>query len=196
MQKAMFLLESYKKGILSELDAGYILTVNVPNVDDVQRKLDPYRIEMVSYNGMKSIHPIEGGLKFISTGRKFLCLIEPVNYPGYFVEPAMRSKRSTENIPFRFKECNIYLTFDNKFRILMPDKPVMCYDSFTIEFPSVGDICVLYFIFNDNIDDVVLPYIGNNFEMILKSVVNLKSYIAHQISKDFMQTVKQFHGSV
>jgi hypothetical protein len=193
MQKAMFLLESYKKGILSELDAGYILTVNVPDVDDIQRKLDPYRIEMVSYSGVKSIHPIEGGLKFISSGKKILCLIEPVNYLRSYVEPSLRSTRATENIPFRFKECNIFLTTDNKFRILMPNKPVECYDSFTVEFPSKGDICVLYFIFNDNIDDVVLPYIGKNVEMILKSVVNLKSFSAQKISKDFLRNVKQFH---
>ena len=147
MQKAMFLMESYKKGILAELDAGYIFTLNVPDVNNIQRKLDPYRMEMVSYSGVKSIHPVNGGLKFISSGRKILCLIEPSNYPRNYIEPSFRSNKTTENIPFRFKECDIYFTNDNRHRVLLPSKPIECYDSFTVEFPNKGDICILYFIF-------------------------------------------------
>jgi hypothetical protein len=192
MQKAMFLLESYKKGILSEVDAGYILTVNCPDVEDIQRKLDPYRMEMISYSGVKSINPIEGGVKFTSSGRKILCLIEPTNYPKNYIEPSFRSSKTTEHIPFRFKECDIYFTNNEKHRVILPGKPIECYDSFTVEFPSKGDICVLYFIFDENINDVVLPYIGANVELILRNVVNLRTVEAHRISRDFLNNVKRF----
>jgi hypothetical protein len=193
MQKAMFLLESYKKGILAELDAGYILTVNVPDYNDIERKLDPYRMEMVSYSGVKSIHQLNGGLKFISSGRKIFCLIEPANYPKNYVEPSFRSQKTTEHIPFRFKECDIYFTGENKYRVLLPSKPVECYDSFTVEFPLKGDICVLYFIFNDNVNEIVLPYIGKNVELILKNVVKLPTIEAKKISNDFLLNVRKFH---
>ena len=188
----MFLLESYKKGILAELDAGYILTLKVPDLSNIDRKLDPYRIEMISYSGVKSIREIENGLEFQSAGTKIMCLIEPANYPKNYVEPSMRSETATEHIPFRFRECEIYFTNDSKYRILMPKSPVECIDSFTVEFPSKGDICVLYFIFNENIDGVVLPYIGENLEMVLKSIAGLQNKEAKKISKNFILNVKRY----
>jgi hypothetical protein len=188
----MFLLESYNKGVLAELDAGYILTVNVPDMNDIQRKLDPYRMEMISYSGVKALHPLEGGVKFVSSGRKILCLIEPVNYPNNYIEPAFRSSKTTEHIPFRFKECDVYFTSDNRHRVVLPAQPVECYDSFTVEFPVKGDICVLYFAFHENINEVVLPYIGKNVELILKNVVNLRATSAQRISRDFIRNVKRF----
>ncbi|MBU8912758.1 MAG: hypothetical protein KOO61_01960 [Spirochaetales bacterium] len=196
MQKAMFLTESYRKGILSEIDAGYILTVNVPDMTHIQRKFDPYRIEMVSYSGVRSIHPVEGGLKFNSAGMKILCMVEPTNYPGRHIEPAFRSTKTTGHMPFRLKECEITLTSNDKFRVLLPNKPIECIDSFTIEFPRKGDVSVLYFIFNDNINEVVLPYIAQNVGNILRSIVNLPTAEATRISRDFLSNVERFQVPV
>lgn len=195
MQKAMFLMESYRKGILAELDAGYILTVNVPDLEDIQHKLNPYRFEMVAYSGVKAIRPLGEGLEFLSSGRKILCLVEPANYPRKHVEPAFRSARTTEHIPFRFKECNTYYTRDNRYRVLLPTKPIECYDSFTVEFPRKGDMCILYFIFDENVNDVVLPYIGTNLEQILKNLVNLQGDQARRVSKDFLLNIQRFQLS-
>ena len=195
MQKAMFLMESYRKGILAELDAGYILTVNVPDLEDIKYKLNPYRFEMVAYSGVKAIHPIEGGLEFLSSGRKILCLVEPANYPRKHVEPAFRSVRTTEYIPFRFKECDTYDTRDNRYRVLLPTKPIECYDSFTVEFPKKGDMCILYFIFDENVNDVVFPYIRMNLEKILTNLLNLQSDQAQRVSQDFLLNVRRFQLS-
>lgn len=192
MQKAMFLIESYRKGILEELNAGYILTVNVPDINDIQRKLNPFRIEMISYNGVKSIQQIDNRLQFMSSGKKIFCLIEPARYPKKYVEPAMRNIETTEQIPFRFKECEMYFTFDNKYRILLPQNPIICYDSFTVEFPPKGDICVIYFIYNDNINDIVLPSIKQNVEMIFKKIVGLPGLEAKKIAGKFIENVKIF----
>lgn len=188
----MFLTESYRKGILGEVDAGYILTVNVPDLNDIQRSLNPYRFEMVSYRGVRAIHPRGDGLEFISSGRKILGLVEPANYPNSHVEPAFRSTQTTEHIPFRFKECDIYYTKENRYRVILPNKPVECFESFTVEFPKKGDMSILYFIFNEDVNDVVLPYIKSNMELILKNLFNLQSDQAQKISKDFMTNVGKF----
>lgn len=185
-------MESYTRGILPEIDAGYILTLNVPDMNNIQRKLDPYRIEMVSYSGVKSIHELDDGLKFNSSGRKLVCLIEPVNYPNKHQEPAFRSMRTTEHIPFRLSECDVFLTSDNKFRVLLPTKPIECLDSFTIEYPKKGDVSVIYYIFHEDIDGVILPYISSNLEMILKRVVNLQLLEAKRIARGFINNVRKF----
>lgn len=192
MQKAMFFLESFKRGILAEIDAGFILTVNSPDMADIQHKLDPFRVEMMSYSGVKSIHEIEDGLKFMSSGRKTLGLIEPVNYPNKHQDPAFRSTRSTEHIPFRFAECDSYLTSNSNYKVLLPKKPVECIDSFTVEFPRKGDMCVIYYIFHDDIEGVVLPYIASNLEMILKQVTNLQTMEAKRFSRNFVDNVRRF----
>jgi hypothetical protein len=188
----MFLIEAYRKGILAELDAGYILTVNVPDLEDIQCKLNPYRFEMVAYGGVKAIRPIEGGLEFLSSGRKILCLVEPANYPMKHVEPAFRSVQTTEHIPFRFTECDTYYTKDNRYRVLLPTKPIECYDSFTVEFPKKGDMCILYFIFDENVNEVVLPHIGMNLELILKNLVNIQGDQARRVSKDYLLNIRRF----
>ena len=188
----MFLMESYNRGILPEIDAGFILTLNVPDMINIQRKLDPYRIEMVSYSGVKSIHELDDGLKFNSSGRKIVSLIEPVNYPNKHQEPAFRSTRTTEHIPFRIAECYSFLTSDNKIRVLLPTKPIECLYSFTIKYPKKGDVSVIYFIFHDDIDGVILPYISSNLEMILKRVVNVQSLEAKRIARGFINNVRKF----
>jgi hypothetical protein len=196
MQKAMFLVESYKKGILEEIDAGYILTVNVPDFTDSQRNLDPYRIEMISYRGVKAIVPLADGLMFRSAGRKIMCMIEPTTYANRHIEPAFRSRSTTEHMPYRASECDIYRTRDDKYRVLLPQEPVEYLDSFTVEFPRKGDICVLYFIFSDDIEGVVVPYIGESVERVLRSLTNLHSSEVKRMSSRFMDNVKRFHLSV
>ena len=147
---------------------------------------------MVSYSGIKSIQELDDGLKFNSSGRKIVGLIEPVNYPNKHQEPAFRSTRTTEHIPFRLAECETFLTSDNKFRVLLPNKPIECLDSFTIEYPKKGDVSVIYFIFHDDIDGVILPYISSNLEMILKRVVNVQSLEAKRIARGFINNVRKF----
>jgi hypothetical protein len=196
MQKAMFLVESYKKGILEEIDAGYILTVNVPNFDDSQRSLDPYRIEMISYSGVKEVVSQGDGITFRSAGRKLMCMIEPSIYPNRHIEPSFRSRSTTEHMPYRSSECDIYRTRDDKYRILLPREPIEYLDSFTVEFPRKGDVCVLYFIFSDDIEGTVLPYIEQSLERILRSVTSLHSSEVKRIASRFMANMKRFHVSV
>lgn len=192
MQKAMFLLESYQKGILPEIDAGYIFTVNAPDRDDNERTLDPFRLEMISYSGVRAIRQTEEGIEFLSAGRKILAMIEPTHYPHSHVEPAFRSMRSTEHMPFRFRECETWMTADDKYRVLLPTNPLQYHDSFTVEFPRKGDVSILYFAFDENVREVVLPYIRENIQRILRRVVGLPTTESQRISRAFVSNVSRF----
>jgi hypothetical protein len=99
-------------------------------------------------------------------------------------------------MPYRASECDIYRTRDDKYRVLLPQEPVEYLDSFTVEFPRKGDICVLYFIFSDDIEGVVVPYIGESVERVLRSLTNLHSSEVKRMSSRFMDNVKRFHLSV
>jgi hypothetical protein len=192
MQKAMFFEEAYHKGVLAKIDSGYILSVMVPDMTDPIRKQDPFKIEMVSYSGVKSVIPVPGGVKFQASGRKMYCMVEPATYPKSHIEPSMRSTHTTEHMPYRFNECDVNLTSDSKYRTLVAKKALDSFDSFTIEFPDKGDIAVLYFIFDDDINGKVLPFIQENFITILKSAIRLQERDAKKVSKQFLEVIKQF----
>lgn len=196
MQKAMFLAESFRKGIIQEIDAGYILTVNVPDFNDNERILDPLRVEMISYSGVRSVQPVENGLMFRSAGRKIVCMIEPVAYTNRHVEPAFRATDSTEQMPYRFSECEIYRTRNDKYRVLLPREPIEYLDSFTVEFPRHGDVSVLYFVFDDDVDNVVIPYIQKSLERILRNIAKLPAPEISRIGTAFMDNVRRDRLSV
>lgn len=192
MQKAMFFEDAFRKGVLADIDSGYILSLISPNMEDINSKNDPFVAEMISYTGVKSITPIDGGVKFQAQGNKMFCMLEPAAYTEKHVEPTNRSNSSTGNMPFRFKDCQQFLTKDNKFNILIPNIPHVCYDSFTVSFPAKGDLCIVYFIFDKDIGKVVLPFIEDNFKTILKKSLLFRDIDAGLISKRFIEVVKKF----
>jgi hypothetical protein len=191
MQKAMFFEEAYNKGLLAELTAGYILTLNSPNMDDIDKQNDPFLIEMISYSGVKQIIPLDGGVKFQAQGRKMFCMIESSLYTEKHIEPTYRSNNTTGYMPFRFKDCINFKTKDNKHNILIPNIVHECYDSFTVNFPSKGDVCILYFIFDKDLNGVVLPYIEENFLTIIKKYLQLRDIDSKKIAKEFVDVVRK-----
>lgn len=192
MQKAMFFEEAFKKGILDKVSDGYIMSVNVPDFESIDRQNDPIAIEMISYSGVKSIIDVGSGVKFQAQGKKMFCLLEPVSYTESHVDPVSRSTATTGHLPFRFSECESFLTKDNKLRILIPKKAHDCFDSFTVSFPHKGDLCILYFIFDKDIDGVVLPFIRDNLQQIIQKTVSLRGNDSKIISDKFMSVVNQF----
>lgn len=192
MQKAMFFEEAYNKGILAKLESGYILSLISPNMEDIDRINDPFVAEMISYTGVKAITPIGNGVKFQAQGNKMFCMLEPSTYTEKHIEPTNRSNSGTGNMPFRFKDCEQFLTKDSKFNILIPNVPHICYDSFTVSFPAKGDLCVIYFIFDKDIDGVVLPFIEENFRTILKKSLRFRDIDSNVIAKKFIEIVRKF----
>lgn len=191
-QKAMFFEEAYNKGLLTKVNQGYILSVISPDLTNPNTIHNPFLIEIISYSGVKSVHSIPGGVKFLAAGKKMYCMIEPSSYSFNYVEPSLRSNNTTEFMPFRFDDCEIFLTRDGKFKILIPKSSKESFDSFTVDFPEKGDISILYFIFDKDINGVVLPFIEENYTKILKEVLTLQSTDAKKVAKKFMEVVLEF----
>jgi hypothetical protein len=194
MRKAMFFEEAYNEGILAKVSEGFIFSIISPDFDNIEKKLDPFLLQIVSYNGLKSIEPYGNGVKFQAQGKNMYCMLEPANYPNKHVEPATRANTNGSNyMPYRFNECDIFFTKDIKFRVLIPQKSHDNFDSFTIDFPEKGDLCVLYYIFDkEHIDSVVLPYMQENISYILKSHLPIREMDTKIIAKKFMEVVKKF----
>ncbi len=193
IRKAIFFEEAYKQGILPTIVNGYIFSINVPDMDDVSKKLDPFLIKMISYSGLKTIMPFEDGVKFQAQGKSMYCMLENQNYPQKHVEPASRSVNSTAYMPHRFSECDIFFTKDNKFRVILPKQAHESFDSFTVNFPGKGDICVLYYIYDQDLENVVFPFMQDNISFILREDLGIRKPDADNISKKFMAIVREFH---
>ena len=192
MQKAIYFEEAYNKGILPKIEAGYILSVHTPDIKDINKTQNPIKVEIISYSGVKSVQQVEGGVKFLAAGRKMFCLIEPAGYPKSHIEPSLRSTSTTEFIPFRFSECETIFTVNNKFRALMPREARDCFDSFTVDFPDKGDIAILYLVFDEDVNGKVLPFVEENFALVLKNTINIRQRDAEKIAKHFIAIVQKF----
>ncbi len=192
MQKAIFFEEALKQGMLATVEAGYILSLMCPDVNDVSRKLDPFKMEMISYSGLKAAQQLDDGVKFQAQGRKMFCMIEPVAYAMNHIEPTYRPNGTTGFMPFRFKDCESFLTKNNKYRILIPDVLFDCFDSFTVSLPRKGDVCVLYLIFDKNVDEVILPFIQENIITILKSTLGLQEADCKRIGQKYVETIQKY----
>jgi|GEM_PF-6685456 len=193
MKKAIFFEEAYQKGLLPQITEGYIFSITSPEIDNVDRKFDPFLIKIISYNGLKTVYPFEDGVKFQAQGKSMYCMIELSSFPQKHVEPASRSVNTSAYMPYRFDECEVFYTKDNKYRVLIPKKAHDEFDSFTVNFPAKGDICVLYYIFSKNLEGDVYPFMEENIAYILKANLNLKKNNCDYISKQFMEIVKRFH---
>jgi hypothetical protein len=194
MQKAIFLEEAYNKGLLTTITEGFIFTLNTPEMDNPERSNDPFLIQMIAYSGLKSVEDLGNGVKFQAQGQNMFCMLEPSNYPQKHVEPTSRSQNSTEFMPYRFSECDIFPTKDMKYRVLMAKESHTLFDSFVVEFPSKGDLCVLYYIFDKkNIDTVVMPFIQENISYILRKQLRFRDIDSKNISKKFIEIVKKFN---
>jgi hypothetical protein len=191
MQKAMFFEDAFKQGVLAKITSGYILSLTSPDLDDIDKKNDPFLFEMISYSGVKAVTPVESGVKFQAQGRKMFCMIEPTTYNEKYVEPTYRSTNGTGFMPFRFAECDSFLTKDSKYTVRIPCVPHNCFDSFTVSFPAKGDLCILYFIFDQDIKGKVLPFIEENFMTILKKSVNLRDIDSNNVAKKFAEVIKK-----
>ena len=68
------------------------------------------------------------------------------------------------------------------------------FDSFVVEFPSKGDLCILYYIFDkNNIEGIVMPFIQENITYILRKQIGFRDIDAKIIAKKFIEIVKKFN---
>ena len=192
MQKAIYFEEAFKNGMLSEVDSGYILSIRTPDMDDINSMNDPILIEMISYSGVKSVIPIGDGVKYQAQGKKMFCMLEPIAYTEKHIEPTFRKQHKTGFMPFRFSDCDTFLTKDNKLNVLIPQLAQDCFDSFTVTFPEKGDLTILYLIFDKDINGIVLPFIQENFQTIINKMLGLREIDCKTIAKKFIEVVLKY----
>lgn len=134
-EKALDLFQAYNEDKLPR-EGGYI----VSSFFDENSAYSIY--EVVAYNGVKSIYQTAEGLTFQTDGNKLFVLVEPSAYPKKYVEPVSRS--TGENIPYRFKELEIY-TAKNQTKVMVSKEPIITYSSFTILKPSGINFSLVFY---------------------------------------------------
>ena len=191
MLRAMYFEEAYKKGILADITLGFILSVKTPDMDNRDTMNDPILVEIISYSGVKAVIPTGAGLKYQAQGNKMYCMIEPTSYTEKHIEPAFRKQNTTGFMPFRFADCDIFLTKDMRLNIMIPRKAQECFDSFTVTLPEKGDLCILYMPFDKDIEGVVIPFMQTNFHDILCKMLGVRDVDSKIISRKLMDVVKK-----
>ncbi len=107
------------------------------------------RYEVTSYNNVKDIYTNDDGLTFLADGKKLYVLIEPANYAKKHIEPSHRD--DAHKIPYRFKEVELHIS-KRQDRIMIGQKPVITYASFTILKPTGHNFSYIFYDTEDLID--------------------------------------------
>ena len=100
------------------------------------------RYEVTSYNNVKDIYTNDDGLTFRADGKKLYVLIEPANYAEKHIEPSHRD--DAHKIPYRFKEVELHIS-KRQDRIMIGQKPVITYGSFTILKPTGHNFSYIFY---------------------------------------------------
>jgi hypothetical protein len=174
--KAMDLFEAFKQDKLPR-DQGYI-------VSSFFSDTSAYSIyEVVSYSGVKEIHPTETGLVFQTNGKKLHLLVEPASYPNKAMEPVNRTE--AEKIPLRFSELDTLIT-KNESRIYIAKKPVECFSSFTILKPTGVNFALVFYNLPDIYDSLT-----SFFEKTLNKEAQIPQADAKKAAKKVVEAVSK-----
>jgi hypothetical protein len=139
--KALDLFQAYAQEKLPK-DGGYVVSSFFDRVSAYSR------YEVVGYSTVKSLYLAENGLTFQTDGNKLFVLVEPAGYSKKHIEPVNRS--SSEHVPHRFSELNIY-TAKNQSKIMVSRDPIVSYSSFTVLTPTGINFALIFY----NLDDVL-----------------------------------------
>ncbi len=174
--KAMDLYDAYSKNMLP-YENGYIVSSFFSNNSAYSH------YEIVSYNNVKSIYPMEEGLTFQTDGKKLYILIEPMNYSKKAEEPYVRSK--AEQIPHRFNELELH-TCKNQTKIYYAKAPIMSYTSFTVMKPTGINFAFVFFSLPDLYDSM-----GLFFEKTFNKEAGVPLPDAKKVAKAIAAKVEQ-----
>lgn len=116
------LFSAYKDSELP-MDGGYIIT------SFFDQNTSYTRYEIIAYNNVKDIYPVDEGMVFKADGRKIYILVEPLSYIQKQMEPCYRD--DAHKIPYRFKELDEFRT-KRQDRVYVAKEPVETYTAFTI----------------------------------------------------------------
>ena len=173
--KELFL--AYSKSELP-VDGGYIISSFFSPTSAYTR------YEVTSYNNVKDIYINEDGLTFLADGKKLYVMVEPANYPEKHIEPAHRD--DNHKIPYRFNEVEIHLS-KRRDKIMIGQKPVVTYGSFTILKPTGHNFSYIFF----NTEDIV-DGIGSFFSETLWNNANVPKNDADKCAEIIKGIFKYF----
>jgi hypothetical protein len=174
--KAMDLYDAYSKNALPT-ENGYLVSSFFSHASAYSR------YDIVSYNNVKSIYPVEEGLTFQTDGKKLHILVEPMDYPKKSEEPYVRSK--SEQIPHRFNELNLH-TCKNQTKIYYAKKPIMTYTSFTVMKPTGINFAFVFFPLPDMYESLALF-----FEKTFNKEAAVPLADAKKVAKAIAKTVEE-----
>ena len=175
--KALDLFQAYAQEKLPK-EGGYIASSFFDRVSAYSR------YEVVAYSTVKSLYLAENGLTFQTDGNKLFVLVEPANYSRKHIEPVNRD--SSEQVPHRFSELNIY-TAKNQSKIMVSRDPIVTYSSFTILKPTGINFALIFY----NLDDV-LQTLEFFFSETLKKEAGVPGPDAKKAAKYVSEGVKKF----
>ncbi len=122
MASAMSLIKAYMTEQIPS-DGGFIITAYFTPENN-------YSIyEITAYRNVKDIYRTGDGITFKTDGNRTHLLVEPPTYTNKHVEPVNRE--AGKSIPYRFNEMTMLGGGKNE-KIMVPEKPLMLYSSFTI----------------------------------------------------------------
>jgi hypothetical protein len=133
------LFETFKKGEFP-MDGGYIVSAFFHDQSMYSK------FEMISYSNVKDIYPSDEGITFQADGQKIFWLVEPSNYPSKATEPTYRNEN--EKIPYRMNEVEVFTT-KRQDRVLIGQKPVFSYTSFTVMQSQGQNYSYIFFMADD-----------------------------------------------
>ena len=177
MATAMSLIKAYMTEQIPP-DGGFIITAYFSPDSN-------YSIyEITAYRNVKDIYRTPEGITFKTDGNRTHLLVEPPTYTGKHIEPVNRE--AGKSIPYRFNEITI-LGGQRSEKIMIPEKPLMLYSSFTI-LEKESDFFSYIFMPTRDVYVAMRKFISDS----LYNDCNISISISKEAAARSLETIKKF----
>jgi len=140
--------------------------------------------EITAYRNVKDIFRTGEGVTFKTDGNRTHILVEPASFTKKYVEPVNREAGSS--IPYRFNEMTI-IPGPKSEKIMVPEKPISLYSSFTILEKQSDYFSYIFFPTND-VYVAMKKFIADS----LYNDCNLGLSVSKEVSVKALETIKKF----
>lgn len=177
MATAMSLIKAYMTEQIPS-DGGFIITAYfLPG--------NNYSIyEVTAYRNVKDIYRTGDGITFKTDGNRTHLLVEPPTYTNKHVEPVNREVG--KSVPYRFNEMTI-LGGGKYEKIMVPEKPLMLYSSFTI-LEKESDFFSYLFVPTKDVYVAIRKFMADS----LYNDCNISTAVSKEAAGKLLDTVKKF----
>ena len=177
MANAMALIKAYMTEQIPS-DGGFIITAYFTPGSN-------YSVyEITAYRNVKDIYRTAEGITFKTDGNRTHILVEPPTYTNKHVEPVNREVG--KSIPYRFNEMTI-LGEQKSEKIMIPEKPLMLYSSFTI-LEKQTDFFSYLFLPTKDVYVAMKKFIADS----LYNDCNISTAVSKDAAAKLLETLKKF----